>query len=99
MSPWRVRAAVAPAQPIFNAAAANPSFATRDPAAFAALLGGAAPIDVDFWTEAALLAERGIDAVVFGPGSIEQAHAADEYVEISDLELARQTFSALLRHI
>ena len=35
------------------------------------------------------LSERGIDAVVFGPGAIEQAHAADEYVEIAELETAR----------
>ena len=39
-----------------------------------------------------MLSEAGIDAVVFGPGFIEQAHAADEYVEESQLETAVQTF-------
>jgi acetylornithine deacetylase len=49
-----------------------------------------------FWTEAALLAEAGIDAVVFGPGDIAQAHAADEYVSRADLETALDAFTALL---
>lgn len=35
---------------------------------------------VDFWTEAALLARAGIDCVVCGPGSIDQAHIANEYI-------------------
>lgn len=43
---------------------------------------------LDFWTEAALYAERGIDAVVVGPGDIAQAHAADEWVALADLDWA-----------
>jgi acetylornithine deacetylase len=35
---------------------------------------------VDFWTEAALLARTGIDCVVCGPGSVDQAHIANEYI-------------------
>src|SRR3569623_2528085 len=44
----------------------NPSFQTRAPAAFVPLLGerGQAPIDLGFWTEAALLSAAGVDAVV-----------------------------------
>jgi acetylornithine deacetylase len=69
-------------------------FATRDVASFEALIGERvrAPADLAFWTEAALFAAAGIDAVVFGPGSIEQAHAADEFVELSQLEMARDVF-------
>jgi len=76
----------------------NPSFHTRDLPAFVRWLGpvAEAPIDLAFWTEAALLAQAGIDAVVFGPGHIEQAHAADEYVELSQLETASATFAHLL---
>ena len=44
----------------------------------------------------ALLSEQGIDAVVFGPGFIDQAHAADEYVEIAELEAARAAFTIAL---
>jgi acetylornithine deacetylase len=70
----------------------------RDLAAFEPLLGARArqPVDLGFWTEAARLSERGIDAVVFGPGAVEQAHAADEYVEIAELEAARDAFRAVL---
>ncbi len=73
---------------------ASPPFATRDPAAFAPWLGAAvhAPVGLQFWTEAALLSAAGIDAVVFGPGEIAQAHAADEYVEVAQLVAARDAF-------
>ena len=47
-----------------------------------------------FWTEAALYAAAGIDAVVFGPGDIAQAHAADEFVELAQLETARDVVPA-----
>jgi acetylornithine deacetylase len=77
----------------------NPPFATRALAAFAPLLGErvAAPVDLGFWTEAALFAEAGIDAVVFGPGDITEAHAADEFVSIAQLEAARTIFTAIVR--
>ncbi len=76
-------------------------FHTRDVAAFAPWLGEAVrqPVDLGFWTEAALLSAAGIDAVVFGPGDIAQAHAADEWVEIEQLERARETFVALFREL
>jgi len=41
---------------------------------------------LDFWTEAALWNTAGIDAIVIGPGDIAQAHAADEFVELADLD-------------
>jgi acetylornithine deacetylase len=40
---------------------------------------------VSFGTEAAHFQRRGIPAVVCGPGSIAQAHKADEYVEIAQV--------------
>ena len=46
---------------------------------------------VSFGTEAAQFQRRGIAAVVCGPGSIAQAHKADEYVEI-DQVLQCETF-------
>lgn len=90
-------ARVVPESPVV-AALDNPPFATRDLAAFRPLLGAAvdAPVDLGFWTEAAVLAAAGIDAVVFGPGDIAQAHAPDEWVAISDLEKARDAFAALI---
>jgi acetylornithine deacetylase len=72
----------------------NRPFATRDAAAFVPLLGDAArtPIDLGFWTEAALLTASGIDAVVMGPGDIAQAHGPDEWVTLDELSLARDLF-------
>lgn len=78
-----------------SAPVANPSFATRDARAFGTL--AAQPLDLAFWTEAALLVEAGIDAVVFGPGDIAQAHAPDEFVPIVELERARDVFAGLIR--
>ncbi len=40
------------------------------------------------WTDAALLNEAGIPAVCFGPGDIGLAHAAEEYVPVSEIEQA-----------
>ncbi len=75
----------------------NAPFATRDLASFEPLLGDVAraPIDLGFWTEAALLTARGIDAVVLGPGDIARAHAPDEWVDVDELHRARELFGAL----
>ncbi|HEX4510829.1 MAG TPA: peptidase dimerization domain-containing protein, partial [Burkholderiaceae bacterium] len=91
------RRATAPHELGWTVVNENPTFQTRTPAAFVPLLGEPArqPIDLGFWTEAALLSAAGIDAVVFGPGHIEQAHAADEFVLIAELEAARDTFTRL----
>lgn len=40
---------------------------------------------VDFWTEAALFSAAGYPSIVMGPGSIERAHTADEWVPLSEL--------------
>jgi acetylornithine deacetylase len=90
----RARAAAAPDPIDWKIAVANPPFASRDVGAFAPLLGerAGAPVDLQFWTEAALFSAAGIDAVVFGPGEIAQAHAADEFVHTAQLEEARDVF-------
>lgn len=58
--------------------------------------------DVDFWTEAALFsagggAAGGIPAVVLGPGDIAQAHAADEFVLVSQLEACARAYASIVR--
>ncbi|HSS01066.1 MAG TPA: M20/M25/M40 family metallo-hydrolase [Kofleriaceae bacterium] len=52
---------------------------------------------LDFWTEAALWASHGKDAIVIGPGDIAQAHAADEFVPLEDLEWAVGLVRSLVR--
>jgi acetylornithine deacetylase len=56
----------------------------------------AAVIDLAFWTEAALLSAASIDAVVYGPGEIDHAHAPDESVELSQLAQAYNTLHTLI---
>jgi len=50
-----------------------------------------------FATEAPFLRELGMDTVVFGPGSIRQAHQPDEYVEIAQLQPAIDMLKTLIR--
>lgn len=57
-------------------------------AAVAAEGGDDTPGAVAFGTDAGLLAAAGIPAVVFGPGSIEQAHTAREWVSLDEVERA-----------
>jgi acetylornithine deacetylase len=49
------------------------------------LTGANESIGISFGTEAGQFQEIGLDAVVCGPGSIEQAHKPDEYIELSQL--------------
>ncbi|MEM6439813.1 MAG: M20/M25/M40 family metallo-hydrolase, partial [Pseudomonadota bacterium] len=41
---------------------------------------------VGYATEAGQFQDRGYSAVICGPGSIEQAHQPDEYIEIAQLQ-------------
>jgi acetylornithine deacetylase len=53
---------------------------------------------VDFWTEAALFSAAGYTAFVYGPGDIAQAHAADEWVEISQLQQITESYIGIIDH-
>ncbi len=41
----------------------------------------------------------GAEAVILGPGDIDRAHKADEYIELAELEAGRQVYAALLRRL
>jgi acetylornithine deacetylase/succinyl-diaminopimelate desuccinylase-like protein len=49
------------------------------------------------WTDAALLNDAGIPAICFGPGDIKLAHAAEEWVEVGEIERATRVLSRLAR--
>jgi acetylornithine deacetylase len=51
---------------------------------------------VDFWTEASLFSHADMTALVFGPGDIAQAHAADEWVALDQLATAAAHYQRLL---
>ncbi|MEX0610888.1 MAG: M20 family metallopeptidase [Pirellulales bacterium] len=49
-------------------------------------------IGVPYGTDGAAISAAGVPTVVFGPGSIDQAHTADEYIEVEELLLATEIF-------
>jgi len=51
---------------------------------------------VDFWTEAALFSAAGCTAFVYGPGDIAQAHSADEWVALEQLQHYAQTIFRII---
>jgi acetylornithine deacetylase len=71
-----------------------------------ALLGGeilremgldGAPAGVPFGSDASKLSRQGVPSLVFGPGSIDRAHGAVEYVEIDEVLKAEAFFREFLR--
>ena len=53
---------------------------------------------VDFWTEASLFSQAGLTAFVYGPGDIAQAHTADEFVTLEQLQRYAGTITRLLQN-
>jgi acetylornithine deacetylase len=53
-----------------------------------AVTGQCQSIGVPYATDAPYIARLGIPTVVFGPGSIEQAHTKDEWISMEQLDLA-----------
>ena len=51
---------------------------------------------VDFWTEASLFSAAGLTAFVYGPGDIAQAHTADEWVALEQLQRYTESVSRIL---
>jgi acetylornithine deacetylase len=97
----RVTARAAAILPCYRTGAPEADFATRVQAAYPGLvrddaspavrvacaLSGSNDVHtVSYGTEAGLFQQAGIPAVVCGPGSIEQAHKADEFVELDQLD-------------
>ena len=57
------------------------------------------PVGVDFFCDAAVLAQGGIPSVVFGPGDIAQAHTADEWISLDSLERGMNLLLNFLRSL
>ncbi|WP_421782257.1 acetylornithine deacetylase [Kiloniella litopenaei] len=53
---------------------------------------------VSFGTDAGYFERVGLSTVVFGPGSIDQAHKPDEFIEISELERCLSFLHDLAKH-
>lgn len=63
---------------------------------FAGQEGLSIAADVDFWTEASIFSEHGLAALVLGPGLIEQAHIADEWVALAQLDRACELYGEII---
>ncbi|MDR2463588.1 MAG: M20 family metallopeptidase [Verrucomicrobiales bacterium] len=50
-----------------------------------------------WFCDAAIFGAHGIPAVALGPGSIAQAHTADEFIKLGDLEKGREGYLKILR--
>jgi acetylornithine deacetylase len=49
------------------------------------------------WTDAALLNDAGIPAICYGPGDISLAHAAEEFVPLTEIDRATEVLTAFAR--
>jgi len=75
----------------------NAEFSNQKAKTFCAENGLNIGTPVGFWTEAAVFNQVGIPAIVLGPGNIEQAHTANEWVLISQLQDAFAIYERLSR--
>lgn len=63
---------------------------------FLGCAGQAEPRGANFFCDAAVLAHGGTPSVVFGPGDIAQAHTADEWISLNQLERATRLLTRFL---
>ena len=54
---------------------------------------------VGYGTEASFFQEYGVPSLVCGPGSIEQAHKADEYVSLEQLARCDRFIAGVVEHL
>jgi acetylornithine deacetylase/succinyl-diaminopimelate desuccinylase-like protein len=66
---------------------------------FLKCVGQTKPLGVDFFCDAAVLSAGGIPSVVFGPGDIAQAHTADEWISLAELERGKDLILKFLKSL
>lgn len=55
--------------------------------------------EAPYWTEAALFNEVGINSLVYGAGSVRQAHSQNEFVKLSELKKCEEFFVNFIEKI
>ena len=80
---------------------AIPGWRSRDAMLEARLLAalGTTPFAAPYTTNASAAAARGIPTVLLGPGSIDQAHAVDEWIDAGELAAAPGAYLAVARSV
>jgi len=66
---------------------------------FSRSLGQTRPVGVDYFCDAAVLSAGGMPSVVFGPGDIAQAHTADEWISLAELERGKNLLLNFLKSL
>ena len=66
---------------------------------FFRITGQTRPAGVHYFCDAAVLSAGGIPSVVFGPGDIAQAHTADEWISLAELEQAKDLLVKFLKSL
>jgi len=61
--------------------------------------GQTKPIAVHFFCDAAVLSAGGIPGIVFGPGDVAQAHTADEWISLAELERGKNLLLRFLNSL
>jgi acetylornithine deacetylase len=56
-------------------------------------MGQSRIVGVPYGSDASKLAGAGIPSIILGPGNIDQAHAADEYVDLDQVALAAEFYA------
>jgi acetylornithine deacetylase len=56
-----------------------------------------APCGVSFGSDASKLQESGVASIIFGPGSIDRAHTANEFVELDQVEQAHEFYYTMIQ--
>jgi acetylornithine deacetylase len=75
----------------------NGALAEKLAAAARSVVGRANRLGVPFGTDAAAYSRAGVPTVVFGPGSIEQAHTADEWIALEQVHQASEVLYRFIR--
>jgi acetylornithine deacetylase len=60
------------------------------------LRGTSSLVGVPYGSDASKLSREGIPSIILGPGSIDRAHAAEEYVELDQVALAAEIYARII---
>jgi acetylornithine deacetylase/succinyl-diaminopimelate desuccinylase-like protein len=66
---------------------------------FMKCVGQTKPFGVHFFCDAAILSAGGIPSIVFGPGDMAQAHTADEWISLAQLERGKDLLLKFLKSL
>jgi acetylornithine deacetylase/succinyl-diaminopimelate desuccinylase-like protein len=58
---------------------------------------GSRPVGAPWFCDAAVFAAKGCPSIAIGPGSIDQAHTADEFIEVEELRRGGRFFLEFLQ--